>query len=73
MTEQKERRESKRMVTKSKAKALSCAHCGHKGTDVEKKLSYIGGQGEIFLDYCLDMRECWARWEQGNRNASKKS
>ena len=51
-------------MTKEKPEeVLTCRHCGHKGTDVIKKLRYVGGKGEVLRPYCVDERACWERWD----------
>ena len=42
---------------------LTCQHCKHQGSDVEGDYYYLGGQGYVWRNYCLDTVACWKRWE----------
>ncbi len=43
---------------------LTCSHCGHCGPDVQMRLVYVGGQGDVLLPQCADIQTCWKRWER---------
>ena len=44
----------------------TCQHCGHSGFDVTTQYYYLGGQGYVPRDYCIDRVACWIRWDNGH-------
>ncbi len=44
----------------------TCQHCDHFGFNVETVSIHVGGQGYVKRDYCLDIRACFARWDDGH-------
>ena len=47
---------------------LTCQHCGFKGAGVTRKLGYVGGQGYVLRNYCVDIPACSRRHDKGASN-----
>jgi len=43
---------------------LICNHCGHKGSDVVRRLKYVGGRGYEEFIICENETQCWDRWDK---------
>ena len=45
-------------------KDLTCTICGRTAADVFIRYEHVGGKGDVPITQCINIIECWRRWDK---------